>query len=53
MESGRALFIDLSGVPDDKRAAVISEIKELVTRASTRPPRNVLQPAPDALDSSG
>jgi hypothetical protein len=53
VESGSALFIDLSGVPEDKRAAVIAEIKELVTRANTQPRRNVLQPAPDALDTSG
>jgi hypothetical protein len=38
LESGRALHIDLSGVPDEKRPAVIAEIREVVNRASTRAP---------------
>ena len=36
LESGRAMYLDLSGVPDDQRAAVVAQIKELVTRASSR-----------------
>jgi hypothetical protein len=42
LESGRALHIDLSGVPVEKRPAVIAEIREVVSRASTRAQSNVL-----------
>jgi hypothetical protein len=31
--SGRALYVDLSGIPEDKRPALVIEIKELVNRA--------------------
>ena len=41
MESGRAVTFDLSGVPEDKRPAVVAEIKELVNRASVRTPQAV------------
>ena len=36
VESGRALLVDLSAVPEDKRPAVVAEIKELVNRASSQ-----------------
>lgn len=36
VESGRAFYVDLSGVPEDKRSAVVAAIKELVKRASAR-----------------
>jgi hypothetical protein len=38
VESGRVLRIDidLSGVPEDKRPAVIAELREVVNRAVTR-----------------
>jgi hypothetical protein len=32
--SGRAVYVDLSCVPEDKRPAVIAEINEVVRRAS-------------------
>ena len=35
VELGRALHIDLSGVPEDKRPAVVAEIREVVNRALT------------------
>ncbi len=34
VESGRAFYVDLSGVPEEKRADVVAEIKDLVKRAS-------------------
>jgi hypothetical protein len=34
LAAGRALHIDLAGVPEEKRAAVVAEIRELVRRAS-------------------
>jgi hypothetical protein len=33
--AGRALYVDLSGVPEAKRPALVAEIKELVNHAST------------------
>ena len=36
VESGRAFYIDLSGLPEDERPVVIAEIKELVNRAVAR-----------------
>jgi hypothetical protein len=47
VESGRALLVDLSAVPEDKRSAVVAEIKELVNRASSREPIKGLKPAPN------
>ena len=52
VESGRALYVDLSGVPDEKRLTVVAEIKELVHRASLKLPRNDIQHAPDVSSSS-
>jgi hypothetical protein len=46
--SGRALYVDLSSVPEDKRPALVAEIKALVNRASVRTPDKSLHPAPDA-----
>jgi len=34
LESGRALYVDLSAVPEDQRTALIGEIKEMVNRRS-------------------
>jgi hypothetical protein len=31
-EKGRALYVDLSAVPESRRAAVISQIRDLVNR---------------------
>jgi hypothetical protein len=53
VESGRALYVDLSGVPDEKRPAVVAEIKELVHRASLKVPRQEVQHAPDGSSTSG
>jgi hypothetical protein len=39
IESGRAFYVDLSNVPEDKRAEVIAQIQELVTKATTADPR--------------
>jgi hypothetical protein len=36
LESGRALYVDLAAVPEEKRPAVIAEIRELVNRSSVR-----------------
>ena len=38
--AGRALYVDLSAVPENARAAVIDEIQELVRRASARTAKN-------------
>jgi hypothetical protein len=35
LQSGRAVQVDLSGVPEERRAEVVAEIAELVKRAST------------------
>jgi hypothetical protein len=47
VESGRAFYVDLSGVPEDKRGALVAEIKELVKRVSTLTPQKELDPASD------
>ena len=36
VEAGRAFYVDLSGLPEAERPAVIAEIKELVDRAVAR-----------------
>ncbi len=53
VESGRALYVDLSGVPDENRPAVVAEIKELVHLASLKVQRKDVQHAPDVSSSSG
>lgn len=53
VESGRALHVDLSAVPEEQRPAVVAAIRELVDRASTRPPRSGLAPASGASDVAG
>jgi hypothetical protein len=35
IESGRAFYIDLSGVPENKRLTIVAAIKELVAKASS------------------
>jgi hypothetical protein len=39
IESGRAIVVDLTGVPDENRTALVAEIKELVHKASVRASR--------------
>jgi hypothetical protein len=41
VETGRAFYVDLSGVPEGQRPAVIAEIREVVNRASGEPARKV------------
>jgi hypothetical protein len=47
LESGRALFVDLSAVPEDQRPAVTAEIKELVNRKSVASRQSESQRAAD------
>lgn len=53
VESGRALHVDLSAVPEEQRPAVVAAIRELVDRASTRTPRDGLTPTPGGSDVAG
>jgi hypothetical protein len=46
LESGRAITVDLSQVPQDRRAALVAEIREMVRLASARSPRAESNPAP-------
>ena len=50
--SGRSITIDLSAVPEEIRSTLVAEIKELVRRASTQPPTESLQPAPNTVKTS-
>jgi hypothetical protein len=34
VESGRGVYVELSGIPEEKRLAVVAEIHELVKKAS-------------------
>jgi hypothetical protein len=36
VESGRMIYVDLSGIPEGERPGVVAEIKALVERASAR-----------------
>jgi len=45
---GRAAYLDLSGVPEDKRPALVAELKALANRATVRVPHQDLHPALDA-----
>jgi hypothetical protein len=36
ISAGRALYVDLSDVPEDARAELVEEIQAVVNRASTR-----------------
>jgi hypothetical protein len=44
--SGEGMFVDLSRVPQDKRPAVVAEIKEVVKRATTPPTPATANPLP-------
>ena len=52
VESGRAFYVDLSAVPEDKRPLVKAEIKELVNRFRTPSPSNHLGAAPNTSNVS-
>jgi hypothetical protein len=45
IETGRAFYLDLTGVPEHLRATLIAEIKELVKRAAVNQPPASPQPA--------
>jgi hypothetical protein len=51
VESGRAFYVNLSAVPEDKRPALIAEIQELVARASGTPKE--VSAAPNTVNTSG
>jgi hypothetical protein len=53
LQSGRAIQIDLSGVPEEKRPAVIAEISELVKRASTGTKSGGARTAPEPAPPLG
>jgi hypothetical protein len=53
VEAGRALYVDLSGVPEDNRLAVIAEIKELVNRARARASQKGAPPTHDPSKANG
>jgi hypothetical protein len=53
IESGKAFYVDLSSVPEDKRPAVVAEIKELVKRASAGVSQKDLSVTRSSPDSSG
>jgi len=44
-EKGRAIYVDLTTVPEEKRTAVILQIKELVQRESVNSPTGDAAPA--------
>lgn len=52
-EKGRAFYVDLSGIPEEKRAALILQIKELVQRASASPTNADARPAPEKSQPGG
>ena len=35
-DTGRRFIVDISGVPEEKRAALVAEIRELVNRAGNQ-----------------
>jgi hypothetical protein len=52
LEAGRAFYVDLNSVPEDKRPSVIAEIRELVKRASEQAPAQDMPPSSSAASSS-
>jgi hypothetical protein len=48
VESGRAMYVDLSAVPEEKRPALVAAIKDLVIRASIESAKTGQPPVPDA-----
>src|ERR1700722_10848553 len=50
--SGRAFFVDLSGVPEDQRPALVAAITELVQRASPGTPRENLTCTTDSAKAA-
>jgi hypothetical protein len=50
--TGRGLYIDLSDVPDDKRPALVEEIRTLVKRAGRQSRQQGAGSAPDATKTS-
>jgi ribosomal protein S10 len=53
VEAGRTFYVDLSGVPEDERPAVVAEIKELVDRAGARVSGKTPDPSRTSADVDG
>jgi hypothetical protein len=53
VEAGRIFYVDLSGVPEDERPAVVAEIKELVDRAGARVSGKTPDPSRTSADVDG
>jgi hypothetical protein len=53
VEAGRAFYVDLSGLPEGERPAVIAEIKELVNRAVARAAEQASNPVQESSPASG
>jgi hypothetical protein len=51
-ESGRAFYVDLSAVPEEKRPALVAEIKEIVNRAIVQTPAHNPSTIPNASTPS-
>jgi len=49
---GRAFYVDLSEVPEDKRPTLVADIKELVKRASSPDLQQDVNRAPDVSKAS-
>jgi hypothetical protein len=48
LDAGRGVYVDLSGVPEQRRSAVVAEIGELVRRAGGGSARPFDKPNPAA-----
>jgi hypothetical protein len=53
IESGRTVVVDFSGVPEDRRPALLAEIKELVNKASAQKTCSDTQPTSKSAKRSG
>jgi hypothetical protein len=53
IEAGRGVYVNLSGVPEERRRAVVAEIEELVNRASAAAPWQGFSHSPDTSNTSG
>lgn len=53
VEAGRAFYVDLSGLPESERPAVMAEIKELVNRAVARVAERASSSVPESSPTNG
>ncbi len=53
VEAGRHFHVDLSGVPEDERQAVVNEIRQLVDRASAQRTVNPVDTQQSSADRNG